>query len=236
MKTALVLIVLSVTFSLQAFAQEPIQLVAIPFELAKYNKEKVGCTLCEKKDGQLKSLTDVINDTKFIKETKPVAKVVEKRIDESGNEVEETIYLYPASEEARVMGLTAKEALLASRDDISTSPCSSWHKQGDLANRWCHTAIAMGVSYGAEKAGASKPVAGLAGTAFWLLKEKLVDLNASSGDLVYTYEDSLGTKRSKVSITIFADSVFDSHFKKIKLMKDSTPFISFTRKLGPAPK
>ena len=225
-----------------AFSDE-VQLMPVKFDLAQMDGSKgANCAMAAAKNQNLLNIKQIARDEDFIRTLNPAAKVTETTRDSSGREVEETYYLFPVQNDGRkqplndrrVLGMTQKEALMASRDDFNHSACNDPHKQGDMANRWCHTAIAMGVSNVYEKAGASPALASVGGTVYWALKEKLADVNADSGDLVYSYEDSLGTKRSKFRITIFGDSIVDRHFKKFQPFKSSTPFISFTRKLGPS--
>lgn len=161
----------------------------------------------------------------------PAAKVLIKVAQKI--EDEKTIKVFPKNMET--LGMSSKTALMASRDDVQTDGCSDGHDQGDMANRWCHSALARTFSAVLEEAGVSHGVASVAGGLFWAPKEFFYDLHPSSGDFVLTYQDKLGTKRSTFEITVYGDAFYKKRpFEHFEPFKESTPFITFRRKLGPA--
>ncbi|MES2529380.1 MAG: hypothetical protein V4598_19990 [Bdellovibrionota bacterium] len=154
---------------------------------------------------------------------------VEEFEDEEESEV---ITVFP--EKMETLGMSSDLALQASRDAIQTGGCSSGHDQGDLANRWCHSALARTFSALLEEKGVSKAIASLAGGVFWAPKEFFYDLHPSAGDFVVTYQDSLGTKRTTFEVTVYGDALFAHRpFEKPAPFKASTPFITIRRRLGP---
>lgn len=153
-----------------------------------------------------------------------------ERVFEKANE--DTIVIRPSNME--VLGMKAEDALKASRDGFKTAGCSSGHDQGDLANRWCHSAIARTFTSVLEAHGVDATVAALAGAVFWAPKEFFYDLHPSAGDFVFTYRDRLGTKRTTFEVTVYGDSLFEHRpFEKVSPFRESTPFITIRRKLGP---
>ncbi len=139
---------------------------------------------------------------------------------------EDLIYILPEGAEPPVstpemlpLGLTAQQALLASRDSQGTNACSSQHLHGDLANRWCHSALARIFSSVLERIGVGPGLASLAGGVFWVPKEFFMDKNPSPSDLVITYADRLGTKSTTFEITLYGDA-----FKKEKSGYNGIPF------------
>lgn len=138
---------------------------------------------------------------------------------------------FDSPEVMRTMGMTAKEALLHSRDMFQESGCAAGHDQGDMANRWCHSAIARTFSSWLETKGASPVVASIAGGLFWAPKEFFYDMNPSAHDFAFTYVDRLGTESTTFEVTVFGDAFFKKYFgKDFALFKESTPFITVRRK------
>jgi hypothetical protein len=138
----------------------------------------------------------------------------------------DTIYILPEGAEPPVstpemlpLGLSAQQALLASRDSQDSNGCSSQHLHGDLANRWCHSALARVFSSVLERIGVSPGLASLAGGVFWVPKEFFVDRNPSPSDLVITYADRLGTKSTTFEVTLYGDA-----FKKERSGYNGVPF------------
>ncbi len=147
-------------------------------------------------------------------------------------EEEGVVKIYP--NDMQTLGMSPGVAMQASRDLHATSGCSAGHDQGDLANRWCHSALARTFAALLESKGVSKALASLAGGVFWAPKEFFYDLHPSAGDFVVTYQDSLGTKRTTFEMTVYGDAMFAHRpFEKPAPFKASTPFITIRRRLGP---
>lgn len=140
---------------------------------------------------------------------------------------------YPT--EMRVFGMTGQEALVASQNAFEVNGCSTTHIHGDLANRWCHTAIARTFSAMLEEKGVSPVLASLAGGLFWAPKEFFIDQNSSPHDLTFTYSDRLGTKSTSFEVTVFGDTFSEDSQNFFRSrgyrMGRTTPFITIRRKL-----
>lgn len=189
----------------------------------------------------LKTLGATLRDPRLAESMRPKAKITQVTTDAQGRIRRDSIYVYQTPDElgssrgdqAKIMGFTSAEALRMSRDNINTAPCAPGHEQGDMANRWCHSAISQTFSHFLEKQGVGSAAASIAGGIFWAPKEFFIDMNPSAHDLVVTYRDKLGTKRSTFEVTVFGDTVFDNHVTKVKPFSGSAPMFSWTRKLGP---
>lgn len=193
-------------------------------------------------DAKIEALTDTVNNPKFWSE-------LTKKSTKDKNDKErlgEVFYLFPKEDEGkeitydgptRTLGMTEQEALYAARDAFNTESCTPEHIHDDIANRWCHSSIARTFTSFLESKGLNPVLASVFGGVFWLPKEYFVDLNPSANDLVITYADKLGTKRTTFEITVFGDAIWKKYpGKDVTPFKGSMPFITIRRKLGPAPK
>lgn len=197
----------------------------------------------------LKTLTETLRDPRLPEGARAKMKIARLTQNASGKTQREIVYVFPeqsdsqnasrigpriqTGREPRIMGMTAQDAQLASRDGVNMRACSPGHEQGDLANRWCHSLISQTIVDGIFGRDGS-PVAKAVVEGFvWAPKEFLVDMNPSAHDLTFTYRDKLGTKRSTFEVTVYGDSVFDNHVTKIKPFSGSTPFLTWKRSLGP---
>lgn len=56
-------------------------------------------------------------------------------------------------------------------------------------------------------------------------------MHPSYGDLVVTYTDKLGKKKSTFQITMFDDAIYKKRpFEDVQPLKESSPFIAWKRK------
>lgn len=104
----------------------------------------------------------------------------------------------------RTMGFTEKEVLNLVNDEHGAS-CSQKHLQGDLANRWCHASIVKVIDRSLRAQGISPVLAAIAGAAFFVPKEFLIDKNPSASDLVTADLDAYKNRNTKVEVSIFGD-------------------------------
>ncbi|MEK6554836.1 MAG: hypothetical protein AABZ31_06335 [Bdellovibrionota bacterium] len=241
-KLSLVIVLWVTSFWASAGLADP-NLIPLDYDLTKTSgATRAGvpllCVTCNETTSLTSSVVEMgsnISSPRLNKNIKPVGEMTEVYRDSRGRVQKRTMYAYTESE-TQFMGMSQKQALLMARDQYQVSTCSAGHDQGDMANRWCHGNFSRGVSKFFEDKGMNPALSTLMGGLFWLPKEKLQDLNPSSHDLAATYSTSFGTKRSKFELTIFGDAIFDKHIEKVKPFSGSTPFLSFTRKLGPASK
>lgn len=116
-----------------------------------------------------------------------------------------------ADDSETFIGMTQREALLASRDPYGTTTCSTRHIHDNIANRWCHGYMANNFSRFLRRQGVSRPLAALAGGIFWVPKEYFKDLNPSANDVVITFEGPIdvdnGIFRNRLSgsVTVYGD-------------------------------
>lgn len=190
-------------------------------------------------------------DLAQLKVKKPVMKIVRRMKDDNGNYTNEPAYIYAlenrhptqnmsmigpriqTGNEPRIMGLTAQEAQLASRDGFNMRACSPGHEQGDLANRWCHSVVSQSVVSAIFGENGNPILKAVGESLFWAPKEFFMDMNPSAHDLTFTYRDTLGSRRSLFEVTVFGDAIFDNHMDKVKPFSGSTPFLTWKRQLGP---
>lgn len=104
----------------------------------------------------------------------------------------------------RTMGFTEKEVLGLVGDEQGAT-CSKKHLQGDLANRWCHASVVKVIDRSLRAQGISPVLAALAGAAFFVPKEFLIDKNPSASDLVAADLEAYQNKNTKVEVSIFGD-------------------------------
>lgn len=207
------------TISANALA-EPLE--AVEFDLIQlHGSRKNGdCDDHVKLAEGIESVVNTIKDEKFWS----------KQDDEDGVYVKVT--KIPYEEPILPLGTTNKEALYMARDLKNTTVFSKGHEQGDMGNRWAHSYLARIPGEIIKRNGGSEIVASLVGMFFFVPKEFLYDLHPSSGDLVVTYSDRLGTKKSQFQITMFGDSIYKHRpFEDVKLFQESSPFITWKRKL-----
>lgn len=113
----------------------------------------------------------------------------------------------------RVMGMTEKEALVQSGQGPLSPPyraCDSNHNNGDIANRWCHAAIADSMNQYLLLIGVKPVLAAVLGSLPILLKEYLIDQHPSKSDMpigeiqIFTLNKA-NPKAGSVFLTAFAD-------------------------------
>lgn len=205
------------------------ELLAWDFDLNDFSNEK--CNSITASNDAVEKLSRTIKDPKFWNALVGLDPNDKHRL-------KNTIIVIPVEKELlekpvmKTMGMTAKESLLASGDDLHVNGCSEGHDQGTMNNRFCHSAIARTFSAWLESMGVSKVASSFAGGVFWVPKEYFIDLNPSAHDIAFTYTDRLGTKRTTFEFTIFGDALFKHYMgKDFAPFKSSTPFITITRKL-----
>lgn len=116
-------------------------------------------------------------------------------------------------EPLRVFGFTEEEALLHSGEpsERQGAACSSLHKHGDLANRWCHAYFADLTDKFLLSRGFSKGLSLMIAASIFIPKEYLVDKKASPSDIVTSeiavYDRVKANKRTSVTMTAFGDGV-----------------------------
>lgn len=202
------------------------------------------------KQSSLAVLNETFSDQRLPKELKPEMKIEVVSKDTKGEMRRELYYAFPnkamtqnqsvmgpqieQADAPRIMGMTAQQAQLASRDGMNMRPCSGEHEQGDLSNRWCHAAISQSVVEAVLGEDGNPITKTLAECLFWAPKEFLYDLNPSAHDIGCSYKDKLGTKRSTFEVRVHADAVFDDHFKKVQAGKGSFPTLTWRRAFGPS--
>lgn len=236
-----VILLLTLLFTAISNADE-VRILPIDFDLAQLNSQNKN-NRPDSMDLSKGNISNLIKDPRFLSKMGPVAQIKELQPNSIGGKNRyKTYYVFPLPNEAdlksyegsKFLGMSQKEALRASRDDRSSSACSAVHDQGDLANRWCHSTLSRNLADFLQRKGASPLLANAAGAFLWVPKEYFYDLNPSSGDLVVTYKDSLGTKRSTFEVSIFGDAVFKGERASgaLRPFKNSTPFVTFKRSLG----
>jgi hypothetical protein len=116
--------------------------------------------------------------------------------------------------DGRVMGLTEKDALeMSGQGPLSppTRACDNDHNNGDIANRWCHAAIADSVNQYFLQMGVNPILSVVLGAIPLLIKEYFVDLHPSKNDLpigeirILKFKNPIGKKDASVYATAFAD-------------------------------
>lgn len=193
----------------------------IDFDLIKLEKSKKAqdCDYNVKVFKELEPLVDTVNDDRFWTTQNPKDGVYVKL-----TKLKDENPILP-------LGTTNKEALSMSRDLKNTTVFSEGHEQGDLANRWAHSYLARIPGEIIKRNGGSELASSLVGLLFFVPKEFLYDLHPSSGDLVVTYTDKLGTKNSSFQITMFGDAIYKKRpFEDVQPLKESSPFITWKRK------
>lgn len=200
----------------------------LDFKLEEMNKEQCAKEILNEEKA-LSNLIAVIEDPKFWSSY--------LKYESADHRLNEKVYVVAYDkndlppEEFKVLGMTAREALLASRDDIQTIGCAHGHDQGDLANRWCHSAVANSFASWLERRGLNSTVASIAGGMFWVPKEFFYDLNPSAHDIVFTFKDKLGTKSTTFEVSVFGDTFYKKFVgDKMEPFKGSTPFLVIKRK------
>lgn len=104
----------------------------------------------------------------------------------------------------RTMGFTEKDVLNMVNDENGAT-CSQKHLQGDLANRWCHASVVKVIDRSLRAQGLSPVLAAIAGAAFFVPKEFLIDKNPSASDLVTADLEAYKNKNTKVEVSVFGD-------------------------------
>lgn len=104
----------------------------------------------------------------------------------------------------RTMGFTEKQVLDLVGDEKGAT-CSTKHLQGDMANRWCHASVVKVIDRSLRAQGISPVLAAIAGAAFFVPKEFLIDKNPSASDLVTADLEAYQNKNTKVEVSVFGD-------------------------------
>ncbi|MAZ47674.1 MAG: hypothetical protein CME65_03880 [Halobacteriovoraceae bacterium] len=137
-----------------------------------------------------------------------------------------------ADNSERFLGMTQREALLASRDPIGDTTCSTRHIHDNIANRWCHGYIANNFANFLRDRGLSHGLATLAGGIFWVPKEYFKDLNPSANDIVITHGDHIDNRVS-YQVSIYGDMFFPKRpGQDFELGAGSLPIVTLRVCLG----
>ncbi|MBD64408.1 MAG: hypothetical protein CME62_04330 [Halobacteriovoraceae bacterium] len=194
----------------------PIGELDIEFDLADVGGSADTCGRTIQENSEIKNLSEFISDPNYWESLTETQKhddgsvtyfmLPSQSVDTLGSN--NTLSEVTADDSEEFLGMTQRDALLASRDPYGRTACSTDHIHDDIANRWCHGYLANNFANYLRRRGLNRELAALAGGVFWAPKEFFVDLNPSANDFVATYEfgdNVFKDNRYRVQVSTYGD-------------------------------